>query len=66
VWIIACIEEPKVIEKILTHLEAKAAVPGVAPGTAVRLSRIIQRCPQDCDASGAATVAARLMVSARW
>ncbi len=46
VRIIACIEDPEVIEKILTHLDAKgaarnlppAAVSGAAPGGPVRLS----------------------------
>ena len=51
VRIIACIEDPVVIEKILTHLDAKggcggsfpaAAVPGAAPDGAVRLSRSTQ------------------------
>ncbi len=63
VRIIACIEDPEMIEKILTRLDAKAAepqaataaaMPWAAPARTVRLTGIIQRRPP-----GAATCAAR-------
>lgn len=52
VRITACIEDPEVIEKILTHLDAKGAEPeagqaatlsGAAPAGAVRLTGVTQR-----------------------
>ena len=43
---------------------AVAALPGAAPGSAVRLSPITHRYPQGCDPSGAATVTAGLVAGA--
>ena len=67
--IIVCIEDPAVIEKILTHLDAKAAEPQ-APRRPPCRAPPQRVCSTDsdhlmsttlvCDASGAATVAAGL------